>query len=202
MSVGSVDFQAIVDGATALKVTFESAEAQIRVGFIAYEKIVATQIPSWKAKEAVAQKKVDEKRHELETLKIPFDMSYIAKLTKDEANHRQSLNNLNTWKPHLAGLHKKRAETLKERWAARDRVAELRDTFARQATTILREALTDLQMSLKYDQSTYSPDGASLIIEIMGWRTNQQPRAMRLVEEMTIPVLLKKIQTKNEKSFS
>lgn len=201
ISVGSVEFRAIVDGAIELDSKFTAAETQIRGGFIAYEKIVTTQIANWKAKEAVAQKKVDDKRHELETLKIPFDMSYIAKLTKDEASHRQSLNNLNKWKPHLSDLHKKRAETLKERWIARDRVATLRNAFARQATTTLREALTDLQVSLKYDQSAYSPDGAGLIIEAMGWRTNQQPRAMRLIEEMTIPALLKAIQAQNEEAF-
>ena len=65
----------------------------------------------------------------------------------------------------------------------------------------MREALTDVQVSLKYDRNAYSPDGASLIIQAMGWRTNQQPRAARLVEEMTIPVLLEAMHRKNVKAF-
>lgn len=201
LSVGVGEFRAIVEGATTFEATIGTAETQLRAGLIAFERIVTAQIVSWKAKESEALKKVDEKRRELEALKVPFDMSYIAKLTKDEASHQQSVRNLNTWKPHLGDLHKQRAAVLKERWAARDKIATIRDAFARRATTTLREALTDLQVSLKYDRSAYSPNGASLIIQVMGWRTNQQPRAARLVEEMTIPVLLEAIHRKNVQAF-
>jgi hypothetical protein len=122
-------------------------------------------------------------------------------LTKDEATHQQSVKNLNTWKPHLATMRKQRAGALKQRWEAREKVAMLRSTFARQATATLRAALSDLQVSLKYDRNASSPDAASLIIEAMGWRTNQQPRAARIVEDMTIPVLLDAIQRRNVKAF-
>ena len=201
LSVGSAEFRAIVEGATTFEATIGTAEAQIKAGLTAFERTVTAQIRSWKTKESEAQKKVDDKRRELEGLKVPFDMSYITKLTKDEASHQQSVKNLNAWKPHLAELQKQRATVLKERWAARDKVATIRDAFARQATTALREALADLQVSLKYNRNAYSPDGANLIIEAMGWRTNQQPRAARLVEEMTIPVLLEAIHRKNFKAF-
>lgn len=45
--------------------------------------------------------------------------------------------NLNTWKPHLEQLRKDRAEVLKRRWAAPDRVATLRDVYARQPSEVL-----------------------------------------------------------------
>lgn len=201
LTVGGVEFQAIVEGAKTFEATIGTAETQLKTGLKAFEMIVSVQIASWKAKESEAQKKVDEKRHELEALKVPFDMSYITKLTKDEASHQQSVKNLNTWKPHLADLRTKRGTVLKGRWEARDRVATSRESFARRATRTLREALTDLQVSLKYHRNAYSPDGASLIIQAMGWRTNQQPRAARLVEEMTIPVLLQAIQRNDIQSF-
>lgn len=201
LTVGGAEFQIIIQGATTFEATISTAESQLKAGLTAFERIVTAQITSWKAKESDAQKKVDEKRHELEALKVPFDMSYIAKLTKDEASHQQSVKNLNAWKPHLAQFHKQRAVALKERWAARDKVANIRDAFARLATKTLREALTDLHVSLKYDRNAHSPDGASLIIQTMGWRTNQQPRATRLVEDMTIPVLLEAIQQKNVDAF-
>ncbi len=201
LSVGGTELRTIIEGATTFEATIGMAESQIKEGLANFERIVTAQIASWKAKESEAQRKVDEKRHELESLKIPFDMSYIAKLTKDEASYQQSVKNLNTWKPHLASLHRQRSAALKGRWAARDKVATIRDAFARRATITLREALTDLQVSLKYDRNGHSPDGASLIIQTMGWRTNQQPRAVRLVEEMTIPVLLEEIHKKNVKAF-
>jgi hypothetical protein len=150
-----------------------------------------------RAKETEAQKRIDAKRRELEALKVSFDMSYITKLTADEASHAQSVKNLKTWKPHLAETKKRRATALRKRWEERDRVATLRETFGRLATATLREALSDLQVSLKYARNAYAPDAADLIIQVMGWKTNQQPRAAWLVETLTVPVLLDAIQRKN-----
>jgi DNA repair ATPase RecN len=199
LSVGGAEFRAIVAGASTFGAAIGKAETELKTGLTAFEGIVSAQMISWKGKEADAQKKIDAKRRELDALKIPFDMSYITKLTKDEASYRQNVNNLNTWKPRLVELQKQRATALKERWVARDRVATLRDAFARRATATLREALSDLNVSLKYDRNAYSPDAAAQIIQSMGWRTNQQPRAARLVEELTIPALLEAINRKNVK---
>jgi hypothetical protein len=121
---------------------------------------------------------------------VKFDMSYIAKLATDEASYAQSIINLNAWKPHLADLRKQRVVALTARWAARDRVATLRDAFGRQASKILKESLSDLVVSLKYDRDAHSPDASALIIVAMGWRTNQQQRAQYLVESLTVPKLL------------
>lgn len=194
LSVGAAEYRAILDGAVSVETDIGAAEGQIKAGLVAFEKIVATQIASWKAKEGEAQKRVDAKRRELEALKVSFDMSYITKLAKDEASHQQSVKNLNTWKPHLAESQKQRAAALKERWAARDRVATLREAFGRQATDTLREALSDLQVSLKYARNAYSPDAADQIIQVMGWKTNQQTRASWLVEKLTVPVLLEAVR--------
>src|ERR1700733_7203589 len=104
-----------------------NADKYISDGLAAFEQVVSSQTASWKTKESEAQKKIDAKRRELEALNVSFDMSYISKLAKDEASHQQSVKNLNTWKPHLVEMQKQRAATLKERWAARERVATLRD---------------------------------------------------------------------------
>jgi energy-coupling factor transporter ATP-binding protein EcfA2 len=197
LAVGTTEFRAILDEATTFARAMGIAEAQIKAGLIGFEKTVFTQIASWKARETEAQKKIDAKRRELEGLKVSFDMSYISKLAKDEASHQQNVKNLNTWKPLLIETRKRRAAALKERWAARERIAMLRETFGRQATATLREALSDVQVSLKYARNAYSPDAAGLIIQVMGWKTNQQTRANWLVEKLTIPVLLDIIQRKD-----
>jgi DNA repair ATPase RecN/histidinol phosphatase-like PHP family hydrolase len=194
LSVGVAEFQAILDGATSFESTIGTAEAQIKAGLSGFEKIVSTQIAKWKAKDTEAQKKVDAKKRELEALKVKFDMSYITKLAKDEASYQQNVKNLHSWEPHLKEQKRQRAAVLKERWAARDRIALLRDTFARRATATLRESLSDLQVSLKYAANAYSPDATDQIIQVMGWRTNQQARASWLVQTLTIPVLLECIQ--------
>jgi energy-coupling factor transporter ATP-binding protein EcfA2/histidinol phosphatase-like PHP family hydrolase len=194
LAVGATEFQAILTAATAFKTAIRTAEAQINAGLTGLERLVTAQFVSWKAKEAEAQKKIDVKRRELEALKVSFDMSYISKLAADEASHSQAVKNLKTWVPHLAETRKRRTTVLKQRWEERDRVATLRETFGRLATATLREALSDLQVSLKYARNAYAPDAADLIIQVMGWKTNQQPRAAWLVETLTVPVLLDAIQ--------
>jgi energy-coupling factor transporter ATP-binding protein EcfA2/histidinol phosphatase-like PHP family hydrolase len=197
LAVGGVEFQAILDGAATFVTMIGTAETQVKGGLTAFEKLVTAQITNWKLKEAEAQKQIDAKRRELEALKVSFDMSYITKLAADEARHHQSVENLKTWKPHLVTVRKERATALTERWAARDRVATLRDAYARTATKTLKEALSDVQVSLKYARNAHSPDAADQIIQAMDWRTNQQPRAAWLVEKLTIPVLLDLIQRKD-----
>lgn len=197
LSVGAAEFQAILNGATNFEATIGTAESQIKTGLIGFEKIVSAQIVTWRTKDTEAQKKVDAKRRELEALRVQFDMSYIAKLAKDEASHQQAVKNLHTWEPHLKEQSRLRALALRDRWAARDRIALLRDTFGRQATKTLCEALSDLQVSLKYTPNAYSPDARDKIIEVMGWKTNQQPRANWLVQKLTVRVLLECIQKKD-----
>lgn len=190
LAVGGVEFKTIVSGAAMLEATVSTAESNIKAGLSTFEAVVTAQMAEWKIKETEAQKKIDAKRRELEALKVSFDMSYIAKLAKDEATHQQNVKNLNAWVPHLANLRKQRADALLERWRARERVATLRTAFGRVASSTLREALSDLNVSLKYAESAYSPEAVDLIVEAMGWRTNQQQRATWLVKELTVPVLL------------
>jgi hypothetical protein len=174
LSVGAAEFQAIHQGAITLESAMATVDTQIKAGLTSFEKIVTAQISHWKRKDSDAQKKVDDKRRELEALKVQFDMSYIAKLTRDEANHQQNIRNLNTWKPHLANLKQQRGEALKARWTARERVATIRDAFGRKATQTLEEALSDLRVSLKYARNAYSPDAEDQIVQAMGWRTSVQ----------------------------
>jgi ABC-type cobalamin/Fe3+-siderophores transport system ATPase subunit/histidinol phosphatase-like PHP family hydrolase len=202
LSVGVTEFQIIAQGASSLEAAMSTADGQIREGLNAFEASVTSQISSWRSKESAAQKMIDEKRRELEALNVQFDMSYIAKLTRDEANHQQAIKTLTTWKSNLADLRKQRAEVLKNRWAARERVATLRDAFARKASQVLAESLSDLRVSLKYTRNAHSPDAVDQIIQAMGWRTNQQPRAIFLVEDLTVPDLLQAIQRDDSKPIA
>jgi energy-coupling factor transporter ATP-binding protein EcfA2 len=77
----------------------------------------------------------------------------------------------------------------------------LREAFGSQASATLREALSDLQVSLKYTRNAYSPNATEIIIGAMGWRTNQQTRAKFLVEQLTVPSLLAAIERKDAKAL-
>lgn len=199
LTVGGIELQAITQGATALEQALATAEKGIKADMAGFEQIVKIQVGLWKAKESSAQAKIDVKKRELEALRVSFDMSYIAKLAKDEASHQQSLKTLKTWVPYLEELRKKRQVTLTRRWQARDKVAGLRSAFGKLASQTLREALTDLNVSLKYASSAHSPAAADLIIQAMGWRTNQQPRALPMIRDLGVQQLLQAIDKKDSR---
>jgi DNA repair ATPase RecN len=190
LKLGRAELQAIVVEATSFKTLVSEAQRKIAAGVTSLEKIIQAQVGTWRTKETEAQGRIDAKKKELEALKVTFDMAYIAKLAQDEASHLQTLKNLDTWKTHLAELRRKRIAALARRWTARDRIATQREAFGKLASTTLREALTDLQVSLKYVRNAHAPEAAEQIIAIMGWRTNQQVRAGYLVEGLSVPGLL------------
>ena len=190
LKLGNVEFQAIVDEANVFKKVVSDAQLKISSGLSSLETVVLARATAWRAKESEAQTRIDAKKKELEALKVTFDMSYIAKLASDEATHVQTLKNLQTWKDYLTEVRRKRVAALSRRWSARDRIATIREAFGRQASTTLREALSDLQVSLKYLRNAHSPGAVEQIIDTMGWRTNQQVRASYLVEGLTVPMLL------------
>lgn len=193
LTLGRKEFEAIVVEVGVFKTLLVDAKARIAAGASVLEKAVGTQTNSWKVKDSDAQSKIDAKKKELEALKVTFDMSYITKLANDEASYGATLKNLEVWKVSLTEARRKRLLALKRRRTARDRIATQRETFGRLASKTLREALSDLQVSLKYAENAYSPEASEQIIAAMGWRTNQQVRASYLVEDLTVPKLLEAI---------
>ncbi|PSL80348.1 PHP-like protein [Variovorax sp. WS11] len=194
LKLGGDEFKAIAAEANVFKSSITDAQQKISAGVVRLEKTILGQSATWRAKETEAQARIDAKKKELEALKVTFDMSYIAKLASDEARHDQTLKKLATWKTHLAALQRSRLAALARRWSARDRIATQREALGKQASATLREALSDLNVSLKFGRSAHSPDAAEQIINAMGWRTNQQVRASYLVEDLTVPVLLDAIK--------
>ncbi len=72
-----------------------------------------------------------------------------------------------------------------------------RSAFGSKASAALRAALADLNVTLKFDESGYSPEANEIIVEAMGWRTQQVPRATAITEKLTVPKLLDAIARKD-----
>lgn len=197
LTLGREEFESIVASVGVFKALIVDARQKITTAASALERTVNGQATAWKAKDTEAQGRIDAKKKELEGLKITFDMSYITKLSNDEASHQATLKRLENWRTQLAELQRKRQGALQQRRTARDRIAAQRSAFGRQASETLRQALSDLQVSLKYVANGYSPDASEMIIAKMGWRTNQQVRASYLVEDLTVPRLLEAIHSKD-----
>ncbi len=202
VSIGADELEAILVGAADLEAHVGAAAEHLQRQAKVFDAIVTEQVRIWKSKEAEALRVIETKRKELEAQGVRLDMGFIGKLAKDEASYKNSLDNLNSWKPHLLGLKQKRAEALKQRWAARERVAMIRGAYAQRASETLRATLSDLKVSLKFVRSGCAPEAAEQIQQVMGWRTNQVPRAKLLTQKLTLPKLLEAIEKTNMEALT
>jgi hypothetical protein len=197
LSVGVDEFKAIVVGAAALEQKIGAVASQLDAQAATFDALLTEQMRLWKAKETDALRVIEVKRKELEAQGVRLDMAFIQKLAKDEASYKKTLDVLKTWKPFLATQRQRRAEILRQRWAARERVGTIRDAYARRASETLKTTLSDLHVSLKFVRSGLAPEAAEQIQQVMGWRTNQVPRATLLMQTLTLPGLLEAIEKKN-----
>jgi energy-coupling factor transporter ATP-binding protein EcfA2 len=195
--VGAAEFAAIIAQAASFETDLTKADDDLKARARKLATFVNTQLAAWRAKEQQIVKQIEEKKQALEAQGIRVDMAYIQKLASDEARFKQDVANLKSWKPVLLRLRSERRKALSERWAFRARIALKRNAFARKANAALRSALSDLNVDLKFNESAYSPAGNEIIIEAMGWRTVQIPRASSLTEKLTVPKLLDAVSRKD-----
>jgi ABC-type lipoprotein export system ATPase subunit len=195
--VGSAEFSAISAQASIFENSIVTIEATVRGGAATLSTVITDQLTAWRVKEQGILKQIEDKKREVEAQGVRVDMAYIQKLAIDEAKLKQEVANLRAWKPYLDDLWKQRREALKERWAVRSRIAMKRAAFGSKANSALRTALTDLNVTLKFDESGYSPEANEIIVEAMGWRTQQVPRASAITEKMTVPRLIEAIAHKD-----
>jgi histidinol phosphatase-like PHP family hydrolase len=168
LKLGRAEYEAIVLEAHSFKKVVNDAQEKIASGVASLGSLIMAQVCTWRIKDTEAQSRIDAKKKELEALKVTFDMAYIAKLASDEASHLQRLKSLAAWRDHLAEQRRKRTAALARRWSARDRIATQREAFGKSATNTLNEALSDLQVSLKFQRNAYAPQAADQIIAAMG----------------------------------
>lgn len=156
----------------------------------------------WKSKDDDAKRTIEIKRQELEAKGVRLNMAFIQRLTDDEAKQKKTLDALYKWREHLTDLKTKHARALEARWNARNHVAALRAAYAKTANETLRRSLTDLHVSLKFLADAHAPEAADLIQRVMGWRTNQVPRARLITQKLTVPKLLQALENLDEKALT
>ena len=195
--VGNAEFSAIATQAGLFENAVAAVATSITGAATTLSSVVTAQLIAWKTKEQGLLAQIDDKKRELEAQGIRVDMAYIQKLANDEARLKQDVAHLKAWKPHLDGLWKQRREVLKERWGLRSRIGMKRAAFGQRANAALRTALGDLHVTLKFNENGYSPEANAIIVDAMGWRTLQVPRASALTEQLTVPKLLDCIRRKD-----
>jgi energy-coupling factor transporter ATP-binding protein EcfA2 len=196
LQVGSVEFVAITKLATTFETQLAASDKSLKASSAQLHRDIQAQLKAWQAKAQVTAQQVEAKKKALEAQGVRVDVAYFQKLANDEARLTTDLTKLNTWKPHRAQLVTERNACLKERWQCRERIATKRAAFGTKANDALK-ALSDLQVTLKFGRSAYSPEANEIIVTAMGWRTVQVPRATALTEDLTIPALLAAIAKKD-----
>jgi ABC-type cobalamin/Fe3+-siderophores transport system ATPase subunit len=167
-----------------------------------YVATVKAQVTAWRTKESATTAQIEQKKQELLKHGIRLDMPFIQKLVSDEATARENVRKLRLWVPELERLKKLHADLLKRRWAARQVVAKHRVAFAARASAALKGTLSDLFVTLKFDESALAPDAERLIVEAMGWRTLQHLKARALINDLTLPVLLECVRKRDTKPIT
>jgi predicted ATPase len=195
--VGKDEFLAITNEVSVFEAGLVQSETFLSAKSASLTALVEQKILDWGAKEKTLLGALQSQRAALEAQGVSVNMEYITKLTKDEATFTGTLANLQTWVPHLAGLEAKRDGLVAARWAARKTIASSRKAFASAATTKLRAALSDLNVTLKFEESGLSPQGYDLLVEVMGWRTTQVPRATYVTQNLTVPKLIAAIRARD-----
>ena len=196
------ELKSIHNAAVVFSSEVEKSQEALQSKFSVLEKIANDNLAVWRSRDSTALTEIEDKRKALEAQGIKLDMAYIQKLAKDEAQAKQTITTLQSWGTKLKELQKERVKLLRARWSARQKIATLRTGYAMAASTILKSALSDLQVSLKFSSDAYSPDAEAQIIQAMGWRTVQVPRANTLVQQLTVPKLLEAIEENDTSTIS
>ncbi|TPN43346.1 AAA family ATPase [Mesorhizobium sp. B1-1-7] len=197
IKLGATEVQQIITDTTTYEGKVTGSVTSLKAATEAYVNTIKAQIASWKSKEIQTVEDIERKKKELLAAGIRLDMPFIQKLVADQARAQTNLGNAKTWIPGLAKLRADYTSLLKRRWEARSKVAMLRVGFASRASRALDGGLSDLFVTLKYDESSLSPDAERMLNEVMGWRTLQQKKAGALVSQLTVPRLLECVRRSN-----
>lgn len=190
IEVGAPEATNIQTHTQAFETEVTGSTDALRSSTTAYVDKVRAEIATWRAKEGQTASQIEQKKQELLAHGIRLDMPFIQKLVADEARAKENVKNLNTWIPELKRLREEYAALLKARWSARREVARLRTGFATRASERLKGTLSDLFVTLKFEENALAPDAERLINEAMGWRTLAQLKARALINDLTLPKLL------------
>ena len=197
LRVGTAEYATITQLATTFEKDLAASDTTLKASAQTLHAGIQTQLTTWRVKANQTAQLVDAKKKVLEAQGIKVDVAYFNKLATDEAKLTKGLNDLNAWKPHRTKLITERNKCLKDRWECRNRIAMRRAAFATKANSALKGTLSDLTVTLRYERSAYSPEADQIMIEAMGWRTNQQVRAPALSQKLTVQLLLAAIDKKD-----
>lgn len=197
LSVGGVEFGAITTLAADFEKVLSSNDVSLKKGAETLKAGVEKRLKEWSDKATALNGTVQKQVKALEDKGVKVQTAFFNQLTTKEETLTKQLTTLRSLKPQLEKVQREHKETLKLRWQYRLRIANKRNGFAILANDAMKNALNDFTVTLKYAVGGYSPEAERIIIETMGWNTNQQVRAKSLTENMTVEKLLAVVAKKD-----
>jgi AAA domain, putative AbiEii toxin, Type IV TA system/AAA domain len=197
LKIGAVEFKAIVADLRSFEKEVAGATATIVGGAKILAAKVKKQLEGWRVREKQVATQIEQKRKELLDKGVKLDNQYIRKLASDEARFTKNLATLDLWQKKLRISQTARAGLLKTRLELRSAISTRRTAYGVKATRALSNTLGDLSVDVKFMDGALSEEATSIITETMNWRTSQVPKAALIVEQVTVPGLLKAIGKKD-----
>lgn len=132
-----------------------------------------TEISNWSEKEKAIQDKIDEKKLDLESKGIPFDLGKINQIAQELLYYQDRLRKLQQSNLDLNQLIENRNTLLVRRRDLKNKIYFTRKHFADTVNTNLKNTVDGFFVSLKYSQGTYSPQFSEHLKYVMDWRTSK-----------------------------
>lgn len=132
---------------------------------------LSIQLKSWKGKEAETLAKIEEKKIELETAGIPFDLGKINQIAKDLEYYSNRLRVLVATDKKRVTLENERKELIKRRVQIRSDIFRQRLIFSIKINDNLKNSVDGFFVKSSFSQGLYSPTFETALKQTMDWRT-------------------------------
>lgn len=168
----------------------------------AFKQSLKNEIEKWKAKEVDIIKNIEEKRIVLEGQGIKLDMSFIRKVTKDVSDFDAKLKELRQKEIKYKELVKERITLIEDRKTNLDNLYNERYKFIYTVNGNLKGSVIDYEVELRIEKQNLSSELATLIKNVMGYRTAQVPKADLIVEKISYFDLIKALHKSDVTVFT
>lgn len=197
LAVGRDQFEAVKKLVISLADEVDKVSEQVETKVKDATQKVTEQLNIWIQKEKDTRDKIENLRRDLEKQKIPLDMAFIRKVTKDAIDYAAKLELLKKSIPKQAEAFKLRHQLMSDRRTLRSRVFTTRQAFATVINNNLATCVVDYSVHLKFHEGTLSTELEDIIKEAMGWRTAAVPKAALIASTHSPLVLMDAIEKKN-----
>lgn len=202
LAVGMSEFKTVQKLAKELAADVDLLSTELETKVKTVTGQIVAQLNSWDAKQKQTREKIEELRRELAKQKIPLDIAFIRKVTKDATEYANKLAELKKLVPKQQAAVQNRLALLKKRRELKSKMFTTRQSFAVLMNQNLATSVVDYAVTLKFREGVLSKQFEDLVKEAMGWRTAAVPKAAIIAKHFSPMTLVDVIDRKNAKALT